>query len=909
MGGRRRAATLPFRPAARLLLPPRPTRPPPPPRQQRRCLKSCNRRPPRTRQRRHICCIRAFQWSKSRRVENVSNDFSPSLRTSTSSSVLSKLPLPLWTPRKGFAWSNSPVALRERYVRHLDIADVDTLVVGAINSTTLEHAVVVTAHPIMTVQEIESIVTIYHHGMSDSWNLLIANTQHRQALLQTVPPVLRLYRSVLPWISHTALMVRYFWYHVDVDQNGFMNKTEFLKLCSAMNLQHYTAAKAFDEYCKQLQQKHRHRHRQDSRGGDSPKTPKELSYLQCRQVLQQLQDTLTQGSDWSGPLWKDLFVSTTVGSSSPNQKHDDDGDRRSISPSTFYQRFLLDIQHESPDTTTLHDAQQLSHAITGLGRDTEWKLSNPTKPAPTGDGDVFVTKEQWEEFLLSPFNSAYDPAIVAEPSSSSSYFDQPISRYWINTSHNTYLTGDQLQSKSSVQAYVASLERGSKCLELDCWDGTKDQSQAIVYHGHTLTSKILFVDILQVVRAYIQAHPTTLPIILSLENHCSPPFQTTMAQQLKDVFGELLYIPPLSQIKGDVATPLPSPNELRGKVVIKGKRPPDPEDEDKDDAPPGATAADSLKHGEDPYAEAIQQVEHGTKNNKTKTKSSSQHKAAEIVPELAALTLLHGTKFKAFETSIATITSHMHSIGETKIGKLLSKDDKIAGLWREYNQEHLTRTYPAGVRVDSSNYNPILAWSVGCQLVALNFQTHDVPLLLNDGRFQQAGGCGYVLKPPSVSGTNVPPQPRRLQISIISGHCLPKPKGVAVGEAIDPYVRVELYDVQTSSNGKWDAVVGESLKTSVVMNNGMYPSWPATKGKQPQKVAWQVQHPDVAMVLFQVLDEDLGVDDKIASAAIPVNALRAGYRSVPLYPGDKTNRRTGPFAYANLLVKIDWDEP
>ena len=75
----------------------------------------------------------------------------------------------------------------------------------------------------------------------------------------------------------------------------------------------------------------------------------------------------------------------------------------------------------------------------------------------------------------------------------------------------------------------------------------------------------------------------------------------------------------------------------------------------------------------------------------------------------------------------------------------------VVDLWRMYNVQHLTRTYPAGLRVDSSNYNPILAWAVGCQLVALNFQTPDAPLVLNDGRFRENQQCGYVLKPsPSV---------------------------------------------------------------------------------------------------------------------------------------------------------------
>lgn len=40
-----------------------------------------------------------------------------------------------------------------------------------------------------------------------------------------------------------------------------------------------------------------------------------------------------------------------------------------------------------------------------------------------------------------------------------------------------------------------------------------------------------------------------------------------------------------------------------------------------------------------------------------------------------------------------------------------------------YNKQQLSRIYPKGTRVDSSNYMPHLFWNVGCQLVALNFQT------------------------------------------------------------------------------------------------------------------------------------------------------------------------------------------
>ena len=71
-------------------------------------------------------------------------------------------------------------------------------------------------------------------------------------------------------------------------------------------------------------------------------------------------------------------------------------------------------------------------------------------------------------------------------------------------------------------------------MELDCWDG--DDGEPIIYHGHTLTSKILFRDVVVAIRDHaFKASP--YPVILSLENHCSVPAQRKMAACLKGVLG------------------------------------------------------------------------------------------------------------------------------------------------------------------------------------------------------------------------------------------------------------------------------------------------------------------------------------------------------------------------------------
>uniref|UniRef100_A0A8C0W6A4 Phosphoinositide phospholipase C n=1 Tax=Castor canadensis TaxID=51338 RepID=A0A8C0W6A4_CASCN len=184
------------------------------------------------------------------------------------------------------------------------------------------------------------------------------------------------------------------------------------------------------------------------------------------------------------------------------------------------------------------------------------------EPCPENKSKGMLGIDGFTNYTRSPAGDIFNP----EHHSVHQDMTRPLSHYFITSSHNTYLVGDQLMSQSRVDMYAWVLQAGCRCVEVDCWDGP--DGEPIVHHGYTLTSKILFKDVIETINkfAFIK---NEYPVILSIENHCSVVQQKKMAQYLTDILGDKL---DLSSVSSEDATMLPSPQMLKGKILVKGKK-------------------------------------------------------------------------------------------------------------------------------------------------------------------------------------------------------------------------------------------------------------------------------------------------------------------------------------------------
>jgi phosphatidylinositol phospholipase C delta len=576
------------------------------------------------------------------------------------------------------------------------------------------------------------------------------------------------------------------------------------------------------------------------------------------------------------------------------------------------------------------------------------------------DGEVARMNESaLASYLISTFNVP----MRSQPAQYS--LDRPLNEYFISSSHNTYLLGRQVAGQSSVEAYISALNRGCRCVEVDCWNGSDGP---VVMHGRTLTSQVSFADVMSTISKYAFVK-SPYPLWISLEVHCNPQQQAMMAEIIKETCGSKLVTQPIDPS----IEQLPSPSQLMHRILIKVKKP-RVFDEITSEPAPGRARGNSLNspymrpvpldnslvsagllppspysrtnriihrahlkysgsEGPDSTSSSTSDTESNSSDDVAIAKDSkSKNKTSNIIKVLGELGVYSaGLKFHGFDNPESKTYNHIFSFMENTFDKNSKTTEDKRAITR-HNMRHMMRVYPNGWRVASTNFDPNKYWRRGVQMVALNWQTYDLGMQMNDAMFASGTDqSGYVLKPselreikiittvPEEAGVGYVKRERKnvnFSIDVISAQQLMRPKGLAANRSVDPYIEVEVYHADDKSKA---GVVGEGgldasskdgsglgtphkRRTQIVQENGFNPIF-----NKKFNFALTTKFPDLVFVRWTVRCSTDGTSysDKtqpLATYTAKLSSLKQGYRTLPLYDGNGDQ-----FLFSTLFCRIKID--
>ncbi|XP_062085468.1 phosphoinositide phospholipase C 2-like [Humulus lupulus] len=476
----------------------------------------------------------------------------------------------------------------------------------------------------------------------------------------------------------------------------------------------------------------------------------------------------------------------------------------------------------------------------------------------------------------------------------------PLSHYYLFTGHNSYLTGNQLSSDSSTKPIINALNRGVRVIELDLWPNSA-KNDVEVRHGGTLTSSVALGDCLRAIKEHA-FKVSEFPVIITFEDHLPPNLQAKVAEMVTTTFGTMLYCP-----GSDYLEEFPSPAALKNRVMISTKPPEYRESHHRHESGSSSTTHNTkrkqkYKQSDDDDDDDDDASYYNANNNLDNDDDDDDDEYYDeeenVIPEYKQLIAIHAGKPKGL---LQNWLSDLNS--SVKIKRLSLSEQELESAIKhhgadivKFTQRNFLRVYPKGTRFDSSNYNPMLAWMHGAQMVAFNMQGYGKHLWVMQGMFKSNGGCGYVKKPDFLLSSSIPhdvvSDNRRVKMIL-------KVK-VYMGEGWHSDFRHTHFD--QFSPPDFFARVGiagvpgdrSEMKKTKAVEDEWAPAW-------DQEFEFRLSVPELAVLRVEVQEYDTsGNNDFGGQTSLPVLEIKSGIRAVPL-----SNKKGIVYKNVRLLMKFE----